>query len=56
MCSNSWLSERERKRGNNKVWIEVIRPVLRKLRSAGIKVIGKEKIRCLEIKIRNKLR
>lgn len=56
MCSNSWLSERERKRGNNKVWIEFVRPILRKLRTLGIKIFGKEKIRSLEIKIRNKMR
>lgn len=56
MCSNSWLSERERKRGNNKIWIEIIRPTLRAFRSFGIKIIGKERIRKLEIKIRNKLR
>lgn len=56
MCSNSWLSERERKRGNNKIWIEVVRPTLRGLRALGIKILGKEKIRSLEIKLRNKLR
>lgn len=56
MCSNSWLSERERKRGNNKIWIEVVRPTLRGLRSIGIKLIGKERIRNMEIKLRNKLR
>lgn len=56
MCSNSWLSERERKRGNNKIWIEVVRPTLRMLRSFGIKIIGKERIRKIEIKLRNKLR
>lgn len=56
MCSNSWLSERERKRGNNKIWIEVIRPVLRRCRSLGIRTIGKERVRKLEIKLRNKLR
>lgn len=56
MCSNSWLSDRERKRGNNKIWIEVVRPALRGMRSLGIKILGKEKIRRLEIKLRNKLR
>lgn len=56
MCSNSWLSERERKRGNNKIWIEVVRPMLRAFRSFGIKIVGKERIRKLEIKVRNKLR
>lgn len=56
MCSNSWMSEREKKRGNNKMWIEVVRPTLRALRSFGIKIIGKERIRKLEIKLRNNLR
>jgi len=56
MCSNSWMTERERKRGNNKIWIEVIRPVLRSCRSLGIKIVGKERIRQMEIKLRNKLK
>lgn len=56
MCSNSWLTERERKRGNNKFWIEVVRPVLRGARKIGIKIIGKERIRSLEIKLRNRMR
>lgn len=56
MCSNSWLSERERKRGNNKFWIEVVRPILRQLRAIGIKCVGKERIRKIEIKIRNMIR
>lgn len=56
MCTNSWLSERERRRGNNKVWIKVVRPALRGFRNLGIKVAGKEKIRKIEIKLRNKLR
>lgn len=56
MCSNSWLTERERKRGNSKIWIELIRPALRSLRAAGIKLAGKENMRSLEIRLRNWLR
>lgn len=56
MCSNSWLTERERRRGNNRLWIEIIRPALRACRSLGIQVIGKERIRKIEIKLRNKIR
>ena len=56
MCSNSWLTERERRRGNNKIWIEIVRPTLRWCRSLGIKLIGKERIRKIEIKLRNKLK
>ena len=56
MCSNSWMTERERKRGNNKIWIEFVRPILRKLRSVGIKILGKDRIRKIEIKFRNFLK
>lgn len=55
MCSNSWMSERERKRGKNKLWINIARPILQQLRKLGIKILGKEKIRKIEIKLRNKL-
>ena len=56
LFSCSWLSEREKKRGNNKIWIEIARPALRKMRKAGRSVLGKERVRKLEIKIRNKLK
>lgn len=55
MCSNSWLSEREKKRGTNRIWINFIRPLLRKIRRAGIRIVGAEKMRTIEIKLRNKL-
>ena len=55
-CSNSWMTERERKRGNNSFWINVCRPVLRKSRNTIQKIFGKEKTRKIEIKTRNKLR
>lgn len=54
--SGTWLSERERKRGANWLWINVARPFLRSCRSLGIKIIGKERIRKLEIRLRNKLK
>lgn len=55
-CSNSWMTERERKRGNSKVWIQFARPILRKLRRAEKRVAGKEKTRQTEIKLRNKIK
>ncbi|WP_302626619.1 glycosyltransferase family 32 protein [uncultured Eubacterium sp.] len=55
-CNNSWLSEREKKRGKSKLWIEVVRPLLQSLRKILQKVIGKEKTRNIEIKLRNKLK
>ncbi|MBQ2642669.1 MAG: glycosyl transferase [Eubacterium sp.] len=55
-CSNSWMTERERKRGNSKVWIAVGRPVLRTSRKLILKIAGKEKTRDIEIKLRNKMK
>lgn len=55
-CSNSWMSETQRKRGNNWFWLKIFRPLLQRGRTIGLKIIGKEKIRNLEIIIRNKLK
>ncbi len=55
-CSNSWMSERERKRGNSKLWINVGRPIFRTGRNALVKILGKERARKIEVKTRNKMR
>lgn len=55
-CSNSWMTDREKKRGSNSFWINVCRPVLRKARNTFQKTLGKEKTRKIEIKTRNRLR
>lgn len=54
--SCSWLSESQKKRGNNWFWLKIVRPLLQKGRSIGLKLIGKDRIRSLEIIIRNKLK
>lgn len=51
--SMSWLTERQKRRGNNIFWVKVIRPLLKKCRSLLLKIIGKESVRTLEIRIRN---
>ena len=56
LCKNSWMSTREKKRGNSFVWTQIIRPLLRGGRRVGIAIVGKERIRKLEIKIRDRLR
>lgn len=56
MCSNSWLSEKEKRRGTNKIWIKICRPLLIRCRILGIKLIGKERIRVIENKVRNYLK
>lgn len=55
-CSNSWMSDREKKRGNSKLWINVGRPIFRKGRNVLVKILGKEKARKIEIKTRNKMK
>lgn len=55
-CSNSWMTEKQKKRGNNKFWINVIRPSLLCLRNIGTNLVGKDKIRSVEVWLRNKLK
>ena len=55
-CSNSWMTERERNRGNNKLWINIMRPLLRFFRNLGLTVFGAERVQNIEIKIRNILK
>ena len=55
-CSNSWMSEREKKRGNSKLWINFGRPIFRTGRNALVKLLGKERARKIEVKTRNKMR
>lgn len=55
-CKNSWMSSKEKKRGKNKLWIEIARPVLQKTRIVLKKILGEEKARTLEIKFRNILK
>ena len=54
--SSSWMSEREIKRGNSKIWINFGRPIFRTTRNALVKILGKEKARKIEVKTRNKMR
>lgn len=54
--SNSWLTEREKKRGKNIVWRKVARPFLRQMRKLSIKISGEDKTREKENKLRNKLK
>ncbi|KAA6303772.1 MAG: hypothetical protein EZS26_000323 [Candidatus Ordinivivax streblomastigis] len=54
--SGSWLSERDKKRGTNRFWIEVCRPMLRQIRLLSLKIFGENYTKQVEIKVRNKLR
>jgi hypothetical protein len=56
MFSASWLTERERKRGNNRFWIEVVRPLLRWVHKIGRRLFGDNFMHEIEIKVRNALR
>lgn len=55
-CTNSWMTERQKKRGNSWYWINICRPFLLKCRETGMRILGKERIRSVEIIIRNLLK
>lgn len=55
-CSNSWMSASQKARGNSLVWRKLIRPILNALRSIGQRILGKERIRTIEIYIRHLLK
>lgn len=52
----SWLTERQKKRGQNIFWIEVCRPILRGAKILLSNVISKDKTKIFENKIRNWLK
>ena len=52
----SWLTNRQKKRGENIFWIEVCRPILRKCKNAIHFTLGKKKTKSIENKIRNWLK
>lgn len=55
-CTNSWMTERQRKRGKNWFWLRVMRPTLQSFREIGLQIVGKKRIRNIEIFIRNFLK
>lgn len=52
----SWLTDRQKRRGTNKFWINICRPFLRKCQSAIIVILGEQKTKSIELWIRNKLK
>ena len=52
----SWLTPRQKRRGQNKFWIEVCRPILRKCRNIIALIYGEPRAKTLENKIRNWLK
>lgn len=54
--SGSWLTERERKRGTNKIWRKIFRPMLKSCRKIIIETFGEKDAKRIEMKLRNFLR
>lgn len=50
------MTPREFTRGNNKIWINIMRPLLRFFRGLSMKLMGSENIQKIEIKLRNLLK
>jgi mannosyltransferase OCH1-like enzyme len=55
-CSNSWMTERERRRGRNTIWIKKMRPILRGIRKSGRRLLGENVIMSIEVRVRNILK
>ena len=53
---HSWLTERERKRGNSLIWRNIFRPFLRNARNFLENVIGEERTKLFEAKLRDKIK
>lgn len=54
--AGSWSTERERKRGTNVVWRNVMRPFLKRIRLITTNVLGEERAKRVEAKFRKLLR
>ena len=54
--SGSWLTPRQKRRGQNKIWIEVCRPILRSCQNTISLIFGKRRTKDLERHIRNLLK
>lgn len=52
----SWLTDRQKKRGKNKIWINVCRPVLRAIAAMIQFVLGKERTKAIELAVRKRLK
>lgn len=54
--SASWLTDRQKKRGSNKLWLNVFRPILKHLRHIIELICGEKNMQKIEIIIRNILK
>lgn len=54
--SGSWLTERQKRRGTNKVWLTVVRPVLQHCQNRIRLILGENITRKIELYIRNLLK
>ena len=52
----SWLTERERKRGNSLIWRNICRPFPKKCKKFLENVIGEERTKLFEAKLRDKIK
>ncbi len=54
--SGSWLTEREKRRGNNFFWRKICRPLLKILRDLLNFVLGAQKAKKIEVVLRNRIK
>lgn len=54
--SGTWLTARQKKLGSNIFWINVCRPILKKCLKLSIFLLGEDRAKNLEIKVRNAIK
>lgn len=54
--SASWLTERQKKRGTNKIWLSTVRPILKRILKLLYTILGEKRAKSVEMYIRNLLR
>lgn len=54
--SGSWLTNKQKRRGTNKLWINICRPSLRFIQRCMMLLLGQETTKRIEIKIRNMIK
>lgn len=54
--SGNWLTEREKRRGTSRIWRNICRPVLKRVREILMKLLGEKRTRKIEVNFRMKIK
>jgi hypothetical protein len=54
--SGSWLTDRQKRRGTNPIWRNIVRPTLKYIRQKLNRLLGEQKTKEIELRLRNTLK